>query len=260
MTTSLRIASLVPSVTELLVALGLGPCLVARTGFCIHPAAELSDVPKVGGTKDVRLGALRQLAPSHVVVNVDENRLETVEALRSWGVQEVVTHPNSPEDVRELIAQLVRAFAEPSGAADEVRRRAGAIDAELCAELAQTGPARGPPVPVLYLIWRGPWMTVARDTYISRLLDCVGWQTRPDAEGGSHGAARYPTVLGSEPWLADVEQVLLSSEPYSFTSAHVAEAQALCPRSRVRLVDGEALSWYGVRTASGLRYLRQLLG
>jgi ABC-type Fe3+-hydroxamate transport system substrate-binding protein len=31
---TVRIASLVPSATELLVALGLAPWLVARTGFC----------------------------------------------------------------------------------------------------------------------------------------------------------------------------------------------------------------------------------
>ena len=188
MNPALRIASLVPSVTELLVALGLGPCLVARTGFCVHPAAALAAVPKVGGTKDVRLDALQRLAPSHVVVNVDENRLETLDALRAWGIQVVVTHPCSPQDVRLLIAQLVDAFAGP------------------------------------------------------------------------HGAARYPVVVGSEPWLTEVEQVLLSSEPYAFTRTHVSQAQALCPRARVRLVDGEALSWYGVRTAPGLRYLRQLLG
>ena len=260
MNPALRIASLVPSVTELLVALGLGPCLVARTGFCVHPAAALAEVPKVGGTKDVRLDALQRLAPSHVVVNVDENRLETLDALRAWGIQVVVTHPCSPQDVRLLIAQLVDAFAGPSGAADEVHRRAAHIDAELCAELSKTAPRAAVPVPVLYLIWRSPWMTVARDTYISRLLACVGWQTRPDAEGGPHGAARYPVVAGSEPWLTEVEQVLLSSEPYAFTRTHVSQAQALCPRARVRLVDGEALSWYGVRTAPGLRYLRQLLG
>ncbi len=260
MSVALRIASLVPSVTELLVALGLGPHLVARTGFCIHPAAALAGVPKVGGTKDVRLDALRQLAPSHVIVNVDENRLETVEALRAWGVQVVVTHPCSPQDVRPLIAQLVDAFAPGSCAPDEVRQRAAAIDAELSAELALTVPKDEAPVSVLYLVWRSPWMTVARDTYISRLLARIGWQTWPDAEGGPHGAARYPAVLGSEPGLAEVEQVLLSSEPYAFTQAHVAEAKTLCPRARVRLVDGEALSWYGVRTAPGLRYLRQLLG
>ena len=66
-----RIASLVPSATETLVALGLAPRLVARTGFCIHPAEVVKDVPKVGGTKDVNLEKLKQLAPTHVVVNVD---------------------------------------------------------------------------------------------------------------------------------------------------------------------------------------------
>ncbi len=260
MSAELRIASLVPSVTELLVALGLGRHLVARTGFCIHPAAALADVPKVGGTKDVRLAALRAQAPSHVVVNVDENRLETVQALRAWGVTVVVTHPCSPQDVRLLITQLVEAFAARSGIEAEVRRRASAIDAELGAALALRATCTHAPVPVLYLIWRSPWMTVARDTYISRLLACVGWQTWPALEGGPHGAARYPVVHGSEPWLADVEQVLLSSEPYAFTQAHEAEAQALCPRARVRLVDGEALSWYGARTTAGLRYLHRLLG
>jgi hypothetical protein len=52
--------------------------------------------------------------------------------------------------------------------------------------------------------------------------------------------------------------VLLSSEPYRFGPAHVAEAQALCPQARVQLVDGELLSWWGVRGAAGLDYLRGL--
>jgi hypothetical protein len=59
--------------------------------------------------------------------------------------------------------------------------------------------------------------------------------------------------------LADVREVLLSSEPFAFTAEHVCEAQALCPQARVRLVDGELLSWYGPRTAAGLRYLRGLV-
>jgi hypothetical protein len=93
---SVRIASLVPSLTELVVALGLGDRLVARTGWCIHPAAALAGVPKVGGTKTVNLAKLRRLAPTHVLVNVDENRRETVEAIRAWGEaapEIVVTHP-----------------------------------------------------------------------------------------------------------------------------------------------------------------------
>jgi Periplasmic binding protein len=249
-----RIASLVPSITELVAALGLAPRLVARTGYCIHPAEQLAGVPKVGGTKDVNLAKLRRLAPSHAIVNVDENRLETVEALRSFVSQIIVTHPCGPADVRGLIAQLVEAFGAEPGVAE----RAAALDAALQAELLATTPDR-PEVPVLYVIWRDPWMTVARDTYVARMLSRVNWCTLPAAEGGERGAARYPKLRGNEPWLAEVRQVLLSSEPYAFKTKHLDEARALCPNARARLVDGELLSWYGPRTAAGLRYLRGLL-
>ena len=259
MNANLRIASLVPSVTELLVALGLGPRLVARTGFCVHPAAALAAVPKVGGTKDVNLDKLRRLAPTHIVVNVDENRLETVQALRGWGVELVVTHPCSPEDVPGLIADLAARLARGEDAA-LVRSRAAALENELQAELTATTPAGRPARSVLYLIWRDPWMTVARDTYISRLLARVNWHTLPALEGGERGAARYPVLEGRPAWLDEVREVLLSSEPYAFGPQHLAEAAALCPGARVRLVDGEALGWYGARTAPGLRYLRGLVG
>jgi hypothetical protein len=125
-------------------------------------------------------------------------------------------------------------------------------------ELALTRPGTRAPQPVLYLIWREPWMTVARDTYISRLLGRVDWQTHPDTCGGATGAARYPKLDGTEPWLADIRQVLLSSEPYPFEARHLDEARALCPNAEARLVDGEMLSWYGSRAIAGLRYLRTL--
>ncbi len=288
---ALRIVSLVPSVTELLFALGLGPWIVGRTGFCIHPAPAVSAISKIGGTKDVNLDKVKSLAPTHVVVNVDENRLETVNALREFVPHVVVTHPCEPQDNLTLVTQLVElveifaaelgvrrelpggndqgSSGSPEGlpslpSVPDLRDRAQGLAAALGDELARcrafrdaAGPAiEGPRV--LYLIWRAPWMTVARDTYISRMLAEVGWRTWPPQEGGPHGAARYPALTGEEPWLADIDELLLSSEPYRFGPQHLAEAQALCPNARVRLVDGELISWYGPRAAEGLRYLREL--
>lgn len=249
-----RIASLVPSATQTLVALGLGPKLVARTGFCIHPAEALRHVPKVGGTKDVNLAKLRRLAPTHVVVNVDENRLDTAAALREFVPVVIVTHPRTPQDNLVLFEQLRAAFADQPG----VNERAAALSAQLSTALAACRSHAWPTASVLYLIWRDPWMTVARDTYISTLLAEVGWQTWPDRVGGEHGAARYPALTGAEPELAGIERVLLSSEPYRFGPAHLAEAQALCPRAQVQLVDGELLSWWGALAPQGLAYLQGL--
>jgi hypothetical protein len=249
-----RIVSLVPSLTELLVALGLSRALVGRTGFCIHPAEVVAGIPKVGGTKDVQIERIRALAPTHVLVNVDENRADTVQQLRGFVPHIVVTHPCAPEDNLGLLDQLLAHFGHLPGVAE----RAAALADEVRQELAVTTPAGFMPARVLYLIWRDPWMTVARDTYIARMLARVNWATLPEADGGLHGAARYPTLRGDEPWLAEVDELLLSSEPYRFGPEHLAQAQALCPRARARLVDGELLSWYGPRAAAGLRYLRGL--
>jgi ABC-type Fe3+-hydroxamate transport system substrate-binding protein len=252
-----RIASLVPSLTELVAALGLGAHLVARTGFCIHPREALQAVPKVGGTKDVNLTKLERLRPTHVLVNVDENRLDRVNAIRAWGEhapQIVVTHPGAPEDNLALVEQLLACFGHVPG----VVERAAALTDALTQALAITQPTGRAPQRVLYLIWHGPWMTVARDTYLSRMLARVNWQTWPDVRGGPTGAARYPVVQGNEPWLTEVQQVLLSSEPCNFSEDHAAQARMLCPTARVLRVDGELLSWYGPRAIPGLRYLREL--
>jgi hypothetical protein len=249
-----RIASLVPSLTELVVALGLDRRLVARTGYCIHPREALQQVPKVGGTKTVNLDKLMRLAPTHVLVNVDENRLETVQALRAFVPHVVVTHPCAPQDNLALLAQMLDVFGDQPG----VRERAAALHDDIEQELALTTPQRRPAVQVLYLIWRDPWMTVARDTYISRMLAQVNWHTLPDVHGGERGAARYPALRGDEAWLSQVQRVLLSSEPYRFDESHFDAARALCGQARMELVDGELLSWYGPRAVAGLRELRRL--
>jgi ABC-type Fe3+-hydroxamate transport system substrate-binding protein len=243
-----RIVSLVPSITELLFDLGLGAQVVGRTGFCIHPREPLRAVPKVGGTKDVDLRKLRALAPTHVIVNVDENRREDVEAMRAFVPNVVVTHPNAPEDNRALCRLAGALFDREREAA----RLIEALDAELahCAALARTlAPER-----VLYLCWKEPWMSVAADTYIARTLAAVGWQVLHEA-GGFAGAARYP-VVDLDELVPRAQRVLLSSEPYPFREADAAALRQRFPTATIDLIDAEMTSWYGSRAIAGLRYLR----
>lgn len=243
-----HIVSLVPSLTELLFDLGLGDRVVGRTGFCVHPREALRAVPKVGGTKDVKLERIRELAPTHVLVNMDENRRETVDALAVFVPNVVVTHPMTPRDNLALFELLGGVFGA-EGAAGRLAR-------DLCDALAEAAALRAAlsEERVLYLIWREPWMTVARDTYIAATLAAVGWHTLPAVQGGETGAARYPVFDWDAPWLGEVERMLLSSEPYRFRESHVAEVTRLAARPALR-VDGEMVSWYGSRAAMGLRWL-----
>jgi ABC-type Fe3+-hydroxamate transport system substrate-binding protein len=241
-----RIVSLVPSLTELLWDLGLGDQLVGRTGFCIHPGDALKAVTKVGGTKDAKLDVVRRLAPTHLVVNIDENRREQVEALRAWVPHVIVTHPCQPSDNLALY-RLLGGIFDRAAAAEELAAR-------LQEALADARQVRTelPAERVLYLIWRAPWMTVARSTYISACLAAVGWETWPLLD-----EPRYPSFDWSARWLKNVDRVLLSSEPYRFQARHLAEVAAASGRPAL-LIDGEAASWYGSRAIAGLRQLAAL--
>ena len=244
-----RIVSLVPSITELLFALKLDAQIVGRTGFCVHPRDKVRGVQKVGGTKAVKIDAVRALQPTHVIVNIDENERETVEQLRAFVPHVVVTHPLAPQDNFALYALLGAIFDRDA----EARILSQKLQTQLDACASREWPLQN----VLYAIWREPWMTVARDTYISSMLRLVNWQTLPDLRGGKKGAARYPSFDLDAAWLARADRVLLSSEPYRFTQRHcdaLAQDSRLAGK-RIELIDGEMVSWYGSRAIDGIAYL-----
>jgi ABC-type Fe3+-hydroxamate transport system substrate-binding protein len=239
-----RIVSLVPSITELLFDLDLGPQVVGRTGFCIHPRGGVRAVPKFGGTKDVDIEALLAAAPTHVIVNIDENTRETFEQLRACVPHVVVTHPNTPTDNLELFTLLGGIFAR------EAQSAALAADFNAALTDLRLAMARQPARRVLYLIWREPWMTVSPDTYIANMLSLLGWQTVPRV-----CEQRYPILNAGALRELQVDLCLLSSEPYPFRDKHMTEVSKLLGGTPVHLIDGEMVSWYGSRSIAGLRYL-----
>lgn len=243
-----RIACLVPSLTETLFEFGLGDRVVARTGFCIHPEPAVRAVPKVGGTKDVRLDRLLATEPTHVLMNIDENRRELFEQLRSRVPYVIVTHPQTPEDNFALYELLGGVFGAEQGAA----AASGALSEALGRARSLRAGARE--LTVLYLIWTDPWMTVARTTYASGMLERAGFRTLPEA-----ASVRYPEVsAGASEW-ERAEVVFLSSEPYSFNGDDVRRLAARLPRRQpVRLIDGEMVTWFGSRAPRAIDYLIDL--
>jgi ABC-type Fe3+-hydroxamate transport system substrate-binding protein len=258
-----RIVSLVPSVTELLFELGVGDRLVGRTGFCIHPKDNIKTVPKVGGTKSVDIEKIRELAPTHLIVNIDENEKLTIDQLASFVPNVIVTHPLGPLDNMALYRLLGAIFGRESRAAQlcEEFQKAYSEAVGACANL--------PRERVLYLIWKSPWMTVSRDTYVSRTLAAVGWDT-VEIESKD----RYPKIELTTELVSRVDRVLLSSEPYAFRESHLDEIrQTLAAANHyfvpttleetespvtVSLIDGEMTSWYGSRAIEGMKYLSRL--
>ena len=241
-----RIVCLVPSITELLFDLDLGEQVVGRTGFCFYPKEGVKRVAKVGGTKDFDLEKIRALEPTHLIVNVDENPRERVDAAAGFVPHVVVTHPMGPLD-NQVLFRLLGAIFRRQRQAEELVACFSVAYAEAADATRALARER-----VLYVIWKNPWMSISRDTYIARTLAAVGWD-QIDLEGD----ARYPEVdIGALP--GSVDRVLLSTEPYAFRAKDVAEVEAMGVarnRPKVSLIDAEMTSWYGSRAIKGMSCL-----
>jgi ABC-type Fe3+-hydroxamate transport system substrate-binding protein len=220
-----RVVCLVPSLTEAIAA-SAPDRLVGATDWCTH--TPYLDVPRVRGTKNPDLAAIRDLAPDLVVANQEENRELDVRRLRDAGVAVWVTRI---ETVEESLASMSRLFTVALDLADPpwlVEARS-LWATPLSSRLHVAVP-----------IWRDPWMVVGAQTYTDDLLARAGL-TNVLAHGPAAREGRYPTVTPDEIDGAGADLVLLPDEPYVFTADDGPEAL----RTPTRLVSGRLLTWYG---------------
>lgn len=225
-----RVVSLVPSVTETLVAWGRPP--VACTRFCQQP-----DIEAVGGTKRPRLARIEELAPDLVVMNDEENRREDFEALEGAGLRVHVASPRSVADVPPVVAAL-----------------AEAVEAPAPPPWAPTPPPARPAGVAFVPVWARPWMTLNRDTYGASVLAAAGWAGAWDDD-----PVRYPEVTEDDVRRRAPDAVLAPTEPWAFTAADLDGLSATFGAPAV-LVDGQDLFWWGVRTPEAVERLRAALG
>ena len=219
----MRVVSLVPSVTETLLAWGVEP--VACTRFCEQPALR-----HVGGTKDPDLDAIASLRPDLVVMDEEENRHQDAVALRDAGIEVYTTAVRSVDDVAATL----------KGLAEHVEVDAAGIAPPEVDVRADRAKGKHVFVP----IWKRPWMTINADTYGSSVLAALGV-----VNVFADAPKRYPVVSLEDAVELGADAVLAPSEPYPFGPRHVSEMAVVGP---VTLVDGQDLFWWGVRTPAAI--------
>lgn len=235
----IRVVSLVPSLTEA-VAVSAPGALVACTDWCTHP--EGLDVPRIGGTKNPDVAAVAALRPDLVVANEEENRPDDLAALRSAGLEVVVTEIRDLEGALRELDRVLRACGVAS-------RPRWLDEAEAAwASLPSGRPPRRAVVPV----WRRPWMVLGRDTFAGDLLARLGV-----ANVYADHPERYPRVPLDELRAAGADLVVLPDEPYRFTADDGPEAFGGLPAA---LVDGRHLTWYGPSLVRAPQVLGRALG
>lgn len=241
-----RIVSLVPSQTELLFDLGLNDTVVGITRFCVHPEPKVRNKTIIGGTKNPDLDLIRELKPDLIIGNKEENLKEDIEALqRDFPVW--MSDVNSMTDATYMISEVGKMVGKETSAlwiANLIEER--------FAKLSREVTALGPPLRVIYLIWRKPWMVAGGETFIHTMLHLAGFT---NIFGIS---SRYPECTDKELKNTKPDLIFLSSEPFPFQEKHIAELRELCPSAKVRVVNGDLFSWYGSRLLRTPQYLRSL--
>jgi ABC-type Fe3+-hydroxamate transport system substrate-binding protein len=226
-----RVVSLVPSITETLLAWGITPVGVTR--FCEAPG-----VPAVGGTKNPDVSAIARLSPDMVIMDQEENRASDAEALEALGLQVHVTRVRALDDVAPTLVDMAAAMGrpgwEPGGGGSQTAAVAPA-------------PIR---LTAWVPIWRRPWMSINGSTYGSTLLRAAGIENVSAAQ-----ADTYPTMTLNQAAALGPGVVLAPSEPYPFKERHRTELESVAP---VVFVDGQDLFWWGSRTPAALARLQQL--
>ncbi|MBR4250822.1 MAG: ABC transporter substrate-binding protein [Kiritimatiellae bacterium] len=106
---AVRIVSFLPSATETLYALGLGPCVVGRSSFCDYPP-EAAALPVVGDLFSANEGALAALRPTHAVLG----RADAPQAplLRALGCEIIEGRAETAADVLAFADEIGRLFPE----------------------------------------------------------------------------------------------------------------------------------------------------
>lgn len=261
-----RIVSLVPSITESLFAIGLGERVVGVTDWCVHPARELAQLPKVGGTKDAGADAIARLAPDLVIANQEENTRRVVEALDARGIPVWVTYPRSVREGARLLADLL-ALGAPASARREVVEPV--LEAVESAEARRaSAPGSGPRV--LCPVWRDPWMAPSADTYMHDVIELCGGVNvsagplpATPRRARRRAPERYPQLALDEIEALAPDVVWLPDEPYAFGESDRQELARLdlpaARDGRIHLIDGTWVSWYGPRIRQALHVLGDLL-
>jgi ABC-type Fe3+-hydroxamate transport system substrate-binding protein len=248
-----RIVSLVPSLSEALVVLGLSDRLVGVTEYCVHPKGAFGGLPKLGGTKDADVRAIIDLAPDLVIANHEENTARAVRRLADAGIDVWVTYPRTVREGATLLRDLAGLGAAPAAVERWVVPVERAVEvATLRADACAARPK------VFCPIWRDPWMTIGRETYIHDMIELCGGENL-FAQLETSADRRYPIVDLDDVVRAQPDVILLPDEPYAFDEADRKRLSGIdCPAARdaqIHLIDGTLVSWYGPRIVEAIRVL-----
>lgn len=232
-----RVVSLAPSITEIVLDLGLAERLV---GVSRHDdAPEVAGLRRVGGFVDPSAEAVLALAPDLLIAQPSPGNRSAVQRIAALGVPVLVLPLGTIEDVRKGIV----AVAESLGVGEKGRERVAKLDADLAAIRERV--AGRPRVSALIVYGWQPLVVGGPGSYADELLEIAG-----GVNAAASARGPFP-ILPLESALALRAQHVLDA-----TGSHGGAPPAL---PGARKLESDAFLRPGPRLAEAARELAALL-
>jgi iron complex transport system substrate-binding protein len=247
-----RIVSLVPSVTELVYALGGEDRLVGRTDFCDYPPA-VREKQSVGGMLAPSLETIVALKADLVVATRDGNTEETFAQLRRLGIPTFVAGADRVADVYDLIARVGRLTGRETAVAPLIAR----LEQRIAAVRTAVAPYRAPRV--LYVLWPEPLIVPGHGVLVSELIEIAGGESVT-----AHDADAYPRYSIEAAVARSPEVIILASHGANIGNIAREKWDRLTSlpairAGRVYALDGNLMHRYGPRMVDGLERLARAI-
>ena len=238
-----RIVSLVPSLTELLFALGAGPTVVGVTDNDDFPA-EVEQLPTVGDM-NINYEKVVALAPDLVLLdpgfNTQQSRLESLH---------IPCRALATADLDRLPAQVLE-LGRIVGKRQRARQLVEEFETEV-AEIRERSKAR-PPKTVFIEIWASPLMTAGGGSFVDQLVTLAGGQNVFAELDG------YPTVSNEDLLVKDPDVIILTTlDPEEAARLPGWSNLRAVRQQKVVRVDSDPLVRPTLRAPSAARRLQEI--
>lgn len=248
-----RVIALIPSLTEIVYALGQGDLLVGATEFANEPPAA-AKLPRVGSYLHLDIERIVALRPDLCLASRDGNPEHLVRRIEELGIPVFALDPRTLPEISDSVTLL--------GELLDARPQAAAITRGMAAKMAavdrlvkNTGKRPG----VFFQIDASPLISAGRDTFIDRLIIGAGGRNL------AGNRVSYPRFSWEDILALQPEVVIIASMAGGYSAEQLKAEWTKWPdipavkNGRVHVVDASLFDRPVPRLADGLVELAKLL-
>jgi iron complex transport system substrate-binding protein len=170
--TTRRVVSLAPNLTEMLFAIGAGDRIVGTDDFSNFPP-EAKGIAKVGGMQP-NVEKIAALKPDLVVASTEGNHPNLATALAAAAIPLYVVRTDRIDQIAPAMERLGKLLDAPR-AADAARELRSAVDAQRRTRAKHRR--------VLFAVWTDPLYVAGRNTFTDDLLKLTGAENAVQVDG-----------------------------------------------------------------------------